>query len=193
MPKRVAIELDGVLVHAPLDPVPLDGRSENFWETLGETEPNVVARLAGMAAERRWEVIFLANRAPSGGATAQVQSQRWLEARGFALPCVFMAPGPRGRIASALHLDLVIDVTPRNCVNVVSESDARTILVWRGDRSTLPPDARRPEIDVARSFGECLDMLATVGDSSPRNAGVFSSVASVIRMEGSVKATRSER
>ena len=176
MPKRVAIELDGVLVHAPLAPVPLDGRSENFWETLGETEPNVVARLAGMAAERRWEVIFLANRAPSGGATAQVQSQRWLEARGFALPCVFMAPGPRGRIASALHLDLVIDVTPRNCVNVVSESDARTILVWRGDRSTLPPDARRPEIDVARSFGECLDMLATVGDSSPRNAGVFSSL-----------------
>jgi hypothetical protein len=171
MPKRVAIELDGVLVHAPPDPA-MDGHSENFWETLGETEPNVVARLAGMAAERRWEVIFLANRPPSGGATVQVQSQRWLEAKGFALPCVFVAPGPRGRIASALHLDLVIDVTPKNCVNVVSESAARTILVWRGDRSTLPPDARRPEIDVARSFGECLDMLATVDDPSPRNAGV---------------------
>jgi len=176
MPKRVAIELDGVLVHAPLDPAPLDGHSETFWETLGETEPNVVARLAGMAAERRWEVIFLANRRPSGGVTVQVQSQRWLEAKGFALPCVFVAPGPRGRIASALHLDVVIDVTPENCVNVVNESDARTILVWRGGLNALPPDARRPKVDVVRSFGECLDMLAAVDEPSPPNAGVFTSL-----------------
>ena len=177
MPRRVAIELEGVLVHAPPDPVP-DGRNGNFWETLGEAEPDAVSRLARIAADRRWEVIFLANRPPSGGGSVQVQSQRWLEAKGFALPSVYVAPGPRGRIASALHLDLVIDAAPENCVDVVSESDARTILVWRGDRSTLPADARRAGIDVARSFGECLDMLTAEAEDHPRppDEGLFARV-----------------
>ena len=84
-----------------------------------------------------------------------------------------MTPGSRGRIASALHLDLVIDASPDNCVNVVTESDARAILVWPGDRGSLSPDARRPEISIAKSFGECLDTLAVVDDPSPQNAGVF--------------------
>jgi hypothetical protein len=172
MSKRVAIELDGVLVHAPSDPVPR-GQSESFWETLREAEPNTVSRLARIAADQRWEVIFLANRPPSEGRTVQVQSQRWLEAKGFALPSVYVAPGPRGRIASALHLDLVIDAAPENCADVVSESNARTILVWRGDRSTLPVDARLAGIDVARSFGECLDMLTADGAKDPRAPGLF--------------------
>src|SRR5947209_11298416 len=30
---------------------------ENFWETLDETEPGIVARLARTAAERRWEIV----------------------------------------------------------------------------------------------------------------------------------------
>src|SRR5262245_15256895 len=35
---------------------------ENFWETLDELEPNVVARLGSIAASRGWEVIFLTKR-----------------------------------------------------------------------------------------------------------------------------------
>ena len=175
LPRRIAIELDGVLARtvSEADQADQAGRSENFWETLSETEPNVVSRLAGITADRRWEVIFLTKRTPSAGDIVQVQSQRWLEAKGFALPCVYVTPGSRGRIASALHLDLVIDASPDNCVNVVTESDARAILVWPGDRAGLPPDARRPDISLAKSFGECLDMLAVVDDPSPRNAGVF--------------------
>ncbi len=172
LPRRIAIELDGVLAPA-VSEADHSGRTENFWETLSETEPNVVSRLAGIAAERRWEVIFLTKRSPSAGDTVQVQSQRWLEEKGFALPCVYVTPGSRGRIASALHLDLVIDASPDNCVNVITESDARAILVWPGDRAGLPADARRPEINIAKSFGECLDTLAVVDDPSPRNAGVF--------------------
>lgn len=172
LPRRIAIELDGVLARAVSEADQAD-RSENFWETLGETEPTAVSRLAGIATDRRWEVIFLTRRPPSAGDTVQMQSQRWLEEKGFALPSVYVTSGSRGRIASALHLDLVIDASPDSCVNVVTESDARAILVWPGDRSGLPADARRPEINIARSFGECLDTLSVVDDPSPRNAGVL--------------------
>jgi hypothetical protein len=170
--RRIAIELDDVLAQA-VSETDQAGGTENFWETLSETEPNAVSRLAGIAADRRWEVIFLTRRPPSPGDIVQVQSQRWLEAKGFALPCVYVTPGSRGRIAAALHLDLVIDASPDNCVDVVTESDARAILVWPGDRSGLPADARRPEINIAKSFGECLDALSVVDDPSPRNGGVF--------------------
>src|SRR5262245_12248874 len=68
---------------------------EGFWETLDEIEPGVIARLAALAAERRWEVIFVTKRPETAGATAQVQSQRWLEARGFKLPSVFVVHGSR--------------------------------------------------------------------------------------------------
>jgi hypothetical protein len=181
-PRRIAIELDGVLARAPAEADQVS-QSEDFWKAPAEAEPNVVSRLAGIAAERRWELIFLTKRSPSAGTTTQVQSQRWLEAKGFALPCVYVAPGPRGRIASALHLDLVIDVRPDNCVDVVSESDARAILVWPGDLNTVPADARRPEIAVAQSFGECLDMLAAVDDPTPHSEGLLALVRRLLGLK----------
>src|SRR5690606_13434656 len=55
----------------------------NFWETLDEIEPGSLARLSALARERRWEVIFLTSRPETRGDTAQLQSQRWLTARGF--------------------------------------------------------------------------------------------------------------
>src|SRR5439155_10937441 len=51
---------------------------EDFWQTLNELEPGVLSRLAAIAGERRWEVIFLTKRPETIGSTAQVQSQRWL-------------------------------------------------------------------------------------------------------------------
>jgi len=180
LPRRIAIELDGVLAPA-VSEADRPGHTENFWETLSENEPNAVARLAGIAADRRWEVIFLTRRTPSAGDIVQVQSQRWLEAKGFTLPCVYVTPGSRGRIAAALHLDLVIDASPDNCVSVVTESDARGILVWPGDRSSLSPDARRPEISIAKSFGECLDALSAVDEPSSQDAGVFAWVRARFR------------
>jgi len=53
---------------------------ENFWQSLRELEPGVVARLAQLTSERRWEIIFLTKRPQTAGVTAQVQSQRWREA-----------------------------------------------------------------------------------------------------------------
>src|SRR5436190_14539756 len=62
---------------------------DNFWGTLRETEPGIVARLYKLATERRWEIIFLTKRPESQGATSQIQSQRWLSSKGFELPAVY--------------------------------------------------------------------------------------------------------
>jgi hypothetical protein len=104
---------------------------DNFWETLEEIERGSLARLSRLATERRWEIIFLTRRPATAGATAQLQSQRWLKAKGFPLPSVYVVQGSRGRIAASLALDFVIDDTPENCLDVVVDSKARAVLIWR--------------------------------------------------------------
>ena len=142
---------------------------DNFWQTLEETEPGVVARLAAIATERRWEIIFLTKRPQSAGATAQVQSQRWLESKGFTLPSVYVVQGSRGRIAAALGLDVVIDDRPENCLDVVVDSKARAILIWRDDERQLPAAASRLGIGVVKTLGDCLDIL-TQADAQDRES-----------------------
>ena len=135
---------------------------DGFWESLKEIEPGVVARLAALATARRWEIIFLTKRPESVGATAQVQTQRWLESKGFALPSVFVVQGSRGRIAAALALDFVVDDRPENCLDVVVDSKARAILVWRDDEGQVPAATRRLGIGVVTSVAECLDILMQI-------------------------------
>ena len=65
------------------------------------------------------------------------------ESKGFTLPSVFVVQGSRGRIAAALGLDIVVDDRPENCLDVVVDSKARAILVWREDEKLLPSAARR--------------------------------------------------
>jgi hypothetical protein len=132
---------------------------ENFWETLEEFEPGTIERLAVEAAARRWELIFLTKRPETVGSTSQVQSQRWLAARGFPLPSVYVVQGSRGRIAAALALDFVIDDRPENCLDVVVDSKAQAILVCRDDVSHLPAAAKRLGIRVVTSLAECLGIL----------------------------------
>lgn len=139
---------------------------ENFWQSLDEIEPGVVARIAAVATEKRWEIIFLTRRPETAGSTAQVQTQRWLEAKGFALPSVFVVQGSRGRIAAALGLDIVVDDRPENCLDVVIDSRARAILVWREAEAALPNAAKRLGIGVVKTVAECLDILTEI-DSAP--------------------------
>ena len=140
---------------------------ENFWHGLHELEPGIIARLSAIAIDRRWEVIFLTKRPETAGATAQMQSQWWLESKGFALPSVYVVQGSRGRIAESLGLDLLVDDRAENCLDVVVDSKARAILVWRDDEKRLPAAARRLGIGVVKTVAECLDLLAHV-DSKPR-------------------------
>jgi hypothetical protein len=132
---------------------------ENFWTTLCELEPGAVARLASLAAQYGWEVIFLTQRPATQGDTAQVQAQRWLEACGFPRPSVFVISGSRGKIADAFSLDVVIDDRRENALDVAADSKARPILVWRGSPPSSPAAARDLGILVVRSFGEAIDCL----------------------------------
>jgi hypothetical protein len=147
---------------------------ENFWETLDEIEPGVVARLATLAQGRKWEIVFLTRRPMTEGATSQIQSQRWLEAKGFRLPSAYVVTGSRGLIAAALTLDIVIDDTPENCVDVAVESKARTIAVLRN--SAPPPALRRMGIHVVRSTHEALDVLLDIDSSLERQPGALARV-----------------
>jgi len=161
---------------------------ENFWEGLAEIEPGVIARLASIAAERRWEIIFLTRRPESAGATAQVQTQRWLEAKGFTLPSVFVVQGSRGRIAAALHLDIVIDDRPENCLDVVVDSKARAILIWREDPRQLPVAAQRLGIGVVKSVTECLDILTQIDRLDKDEPGVMARVRKLLGLGESASA-----
>lgn len=138
----------------------------NFWETLDEIEEGAVQRLADVAEVRRWEVIFLTSRPWCAGDTVQVQSQRWLDRLGFQHPSVFVVKGSRGKIADALSLDVVIDDRPENCLDVVLESKARAILIWRGDAGTVSTSARRLGIGGVSSVNACLDILEQADSTS---------------------------
>ena len=161
---------------------------DNFWETLSEIEPGVIARLAMMATDRRWEVIFLTKRPQTVGATAQVQSQRWLESKGFRLPSVFVVQGSRGRVASALDLAIVVDDRPENCLDVVVDSEARAILVWREGEKQLPGTARRIGIGIVKTTSECLDILEAVDAPHAENPGVIDRVKRLLGLKEPVRA-----
>ena len=156
---------------------------ENFWGTLQELEPGVIQRLAQIAADRRWEIIFLTKRPQTVGMTAQVQSQRWLESKGFPLPSVFVVQGSRGRIAAALGLDIVVDDRPENCLDIVVDSKARAILVWREDQKNLPVAARRLGIGVVKSVGECLDILTEVDRPDGEQPGIMDRVMRLLGLK----------
>jgi hypothetical protein len=161
---------------------------ENFWETLHEIEPGIVKQLAAIATERRWELIFLTRRPTTAGATAQVQSQRWLIAHGFPLPSVYVVQGSRGRIAHALDLDIVVDDLPENCLDIIAESKARAILVSRDDPRRLPITTRRLGIGVVRSVAECLDILVEVDDAPREQPGMMSRVKRLLGLKEAAEA-----
>jgi hypothetical protein len=138
---------------------------DGFWESLDEIEPGSVERLARMTENRRWEIIFLTRRPTTAGRTAQVQTQLWLEKNGFRLPSVYVVTASRGQIATALTLDIVVDDTPENCVDVASDSKARTIAIFRNQEKLPPATLKRMGIDIVQSTAQCLDLLAEIDAS----------------------------
>jgi hypothetical protein len=151
--------------------------TENFWESLRESEPGAIARLAALARQRQWETIFITQRPSSAGDTTQLQTQRWLTSHGFDLPSVYVIRGSRGKVAEALSLDVVVDDRPENCLDVKVESRARAILIWNDDLAALPPNARRLGIEPVTSLGACLDLLAAAPVARP---GLFKKIKRII-------------
>jgi hypothetical protein len=148
------------LTHAQSDAVWQRLRTvEDFWETLDEIEAGAIERLAALSLEHRWEVLFVTSRPDAPGKTVQRQSQLWLERKKFPLPSLYVVQGSRGQIAQALAIDVVVDDRPQNCLDVVLESKARAILVWRGKPGTMPASAKRMGIGVVPTVAACLDTL----------------------------------
>jgi hypothetical protein len=162
---------------------------DNFWESLQEIEPGAVQRLADVATNRRWEMIFVTKRPHSAGATSQIQTQRWLESRGFKLPSVYVVQGSRGRIAAALDLDIVVDDRPENCLDVVVDSKARAILIWRDDQKHLPAATKRLGIGMVTTVAECLEILVQLDSHEAREQpGVMNRVKRLLGLKESASA-----
>ena len=137
---------------------------ENFWSTLPELEPGIIARIAKAAVERRWEVIFLTTRPSTAGELVQMQSQRWLEAHGFQYPSVYVVQRSRGKIADALALDAFVDDRPENCLDIAVESKAKVILVWHGNLADVPTGAKRLGVQPVLTISEALLLLEKLDD-----------------------------
>ena len=156
---------------------------ENFWETLDETEPGIIQRLADLARVRRWETIFLTSRPRTAGDPVQIQSQRWLRAHGFELPSLFVVSTSRGKIAAALELDVVVDDRPENCLDITIDSKARAVLIWRGDQGAVPGSARRLGIGGVASVGACLDLLVEADSPGTDQTSLVERLKRLLRLK----------
>jgi hypothetical protein len=152
---------------------------ENFWTTLPELEPGIIARIARTAHERRWEVIFLTTRPSTAGDLVQLQSQRWLEAHGFHFPSVYVVQRSRGKIADALGLDAFVDDRPEHCLDIAVESKAKVILVWHGNPSEIPAGAKRMGVQPVTAISEALALLERLDDVRS-NPGLMSKLKRAI-------------
>ena len=109
-------------------------KTPNWWMEIDAYEPDQIARLYSLTRAAGWEVFFLTKRPPSAGDSVQFQTQWWIERFGFYLPSVLTVPGSRGDVANALRLDLLVDDQLINCVEVVSASPTKAILMQRHAR-----------------------------------------------------------
>ena len=143
----------------------------DFWTTLKPTEDGAVRRIHAMMLKHRWEVFFITQRPETDGDTVQRQTQRWLVEQGFDLPSVLVIGGSRGAAAGALRLNYHVDDSPKNCIDVKSESGARPLLILGGEQpdETLTAAARRLRVGTAATIGAALDILeqATIVHTQP--------------------------
>ena len=145
----------------------------DFWTTLKPIDPVAVRRIKEMTIRHGWEVFFITQRPRTAGETVQRQTQRWLVEQGFDWPSVLVMPGSRGKAAAVLHLDYLVDDNPKNCVDIISDSKARVLLVVREPDERIEASARRLGIGIAPSIAKCLDILdeATEVRSEPSLLG----------------------
>ena len=151
----------------------------NFWTMLRPLDEGAVGRIHELMLRHRWEVFFITQRPFTDGETVQRQTQRWLVAQGFDLPSVLVLRGSRGAAAAALGLDYHVDDRPQNCVDVVADSKAKTILIVSESNAAAIASAKKLGIGVAYSISEALDILdqATLAST---NRSLFRRIAKMV-------------
>jgi hypothetical protein len=142
--------------------------TEDFWTTLQPTDPAAVRRIHALMLRFRWDVFFITQRPATRGDTVQRQTQRWLVAQGFDLPSVLVLAGSRGAAAGALRLDYLVDDSTTNCLDVLSDSSARPILIVSTPDSPTARRARTLDMGVASSIREGLDILEQISTASEK-------------------------
>ena len=137
------------------------GETPNWWLELPAYEADQLPRLYDMARRQRWEVFFLTSRPPSAGDAVQLQTQVWLERHGYILPSVLTTPaGARGELARSLRLDVALDDRLVNCLEIISASNAKAILMARdASEAAVVEAAESRGIGVVTSFQAALDAV----------------------------------
>jgi phosphoglycolate phosphatase-like HAD superfamily hydrolase len=151
----------------------------DFWLLLDPLDPHAVHRIHQLMLQHRWEVFFITQRPPTLGETVQRQTQRWLVKQGFELPSVLVIPESRGAAAGALKLDYHVDDSPKHCIDVISESRAKPILIGDSRDQKLTANAARLGIATAISIAQAVDMLeeATARHAQPGVLGRLAHLA----------------
>ena len=143
----------------------------NWWIGLQPFEPDQIRRLYALARHWRWETFFLTKRPRTAGDSVQFQTQWWLEHYGFFLPAVLTVPGSRGEIANALRLDIVVDDDAVNCVEVISASPAKALLMMRNPTGLGRDEAMNRGIGVVETLEEALNVLERLHEVIPARRG----------------------
>jgi phosphoglycolate phosphatase-like HAD superfamily hydrolase len=152
----------------------------DFWCTLKPTEEGAVKRIHDLMQRHRWEVFFITQRPATEGDTVQRQTQRWLVEQGFDWPSVLVIAGSRGAAAGALRLDFHVDDSPKNCLDVKSESRARPLLIVDPGASHAINNAHRLGIGTAPTISAALDILEEACTTVKAQPSLFSRLAKLV-------------
>ena len=131
----------------------------DFWKTLDPIDPEAIPRLQERAANLGWDSFFITQRPATAGESVQLQTQHWLVEQGFSLPSVIVHTGSRGRLAAALELNILVDDTVQHCVDTLSASSAKPILVSANPDSVTETNARQLGIEICSGPCESLDLI----------------------------------
>ena len=154
--------------------------TRDFWTTLKPHDPGAVRRIHDLMIRHGLEVVFITQRPSTVGQTVQRQTQFWLRQQGFDLPSVLVIGGSRGAAAAAVRLDYHVDDSPQNCLDIVSDSRARPILIVPEPDPVTEATAKHLQIGMARCIAEALDILEhTVNGRGPQR-GVLDKLSRIV-------------
>ena len=145
--------------------------AQNWWMEVEPYEPEQIARFYSLARAGSWEVFFLTRRPPSAGDSVQFQTQWWIERFGFYLPAVLTVPGSRGDVANWLRLDLLLDDQLINCVEVVSATPTKAVLMLRGNDAAARDHAIDRGVGVVSTLSEAVTVIERLHDVLPQRRG----------------------
>jgi hypothetical protein len=135
-------------------------RTPNWWVHVSPYEPAQILRLYELSRRQKWEVVFMTRRPSTSGDPVQFQTQWWLEQQGFFYPAVVTVPGSRGELANALRLDVIVDDQMLNCIDVISGSTAKALLLLRETPdAAVQEQATSRGVGVIGSLDEAIDVL----------------------------------